>query len=269
MRIVPTEVFQVPLFGKKKIEWDVNPEYMVFVVASTVQPHYKFKIWWTKVGYAILKAVYPDLPEYDEEGRHGGFVRGRPMIKVSVNIRTCGGSERPRTLYRVTFDEQPHDGIKARGYGQVEVTPWHFQMFVDKHMNWSCRDPSPFMSTINDWIKVKQIIRILELRGKTGIRVYKFRTSGAGWDHKKQRLFHVPRLGRYFDNFRYQTVRYMQHEYLLESHIPPESIRKVRKIKDTDYRPEPKKRKAVEDISGQEKKPRVCSIRSTDFRREG
>lgn len=268
MSNVPLEVFQVPLFEKKKIEYDEDPECKVFMVRSTVQPHCKFKIWWTKAGYELLKELYPDLPEYDEIGRHGGFVHGRPMSNPSVDVFTCAGSERPRDLFRVTFSEQPHDGIKARGYGLVEVTPCHFQMFVDKHMNWSCRDPSPFMSTTNSRTKVNQIIDILQSRGKIGIRVYRFRSYGPGWDHKKQRLFHVPRLGRCFDNDDYKTIIYMQAEYLLESHIPPEAIMEIEKIKDTDYRPEPKKRKAVEEVSGQEKKPRICSLRSTDFRRE-
>ncbi|KAI0969478.1 hypothetical protein F4678DRAFT_463261 [Xylaria arbuscula] len=265
---VPFEIIHVPLFQRTAVKYLDQPKCKVFMVKSTLDPHVKVKLWWTKGGYEELKKRYENISDYDEINLHGGFVNGRPLINLSVPVFTCAGLDRSRVFYRVVHDQQPHYGMKARGYGLVKVTPLLFQVLVDKHLNWRCRHHSPFMSVTNCHTKIRQIIRILQKRGKTGLRVITFRSDGEGWDHKTQRLFHVPVLGRYLHSIDYEYCTYMQAEYLLESHIPPESILKIAHIKDVNHPPKQKKRKLEEDDSSQEKKKRVSTKRSTDFRRE-
>ncbi|KAI0530438.1 hypothetical protein GGR58DRAFT_518489 [Xylaria digitata] len=181
---VPFEVFYVPLFHRKRVKYFEEPKCEVFIVKSTIQPYMKVKVWWTKEGHRKLEEIYETIPLFDENNCYGGFVNGRPMICPQAPIFTCAGPERPPILYRVVHEQQPHYGMKARGYGLVEVTPLLFQVLVDKHLNWQCRDPSPFISTTNRWGKIRQIINILHKRGCSGLRVVVFRSSGPGWDHK-------------------------------------------------------------------------------------
>ncbi|KAI1427799.1 hypothetical protein F5Y12DRAFT_791496 [Xylaria sp. FL1777] len=265
---VPSELFYVPLFEMKPLEYSKRPECKVFLVRSTIQPYINVSYWWDKEGQTELAKLYKDIPAYDEINWHGGFVNGRPMINPSVPVFTCAGRKRPSILYRVVHEEQPHYGMKARGYGLVDVTPLLFQVLVTKHLNWRCRHPSPFMSTTNSYRKVQQIIKTLHRHGKTGLRIVIFRSSGTGWDHKAQRLFHVPRLGRNLRVSDFKILPYMQAEYLLESHIPPESIMKIISVEDVYYEQESKKRKLVEDGSAQTENMRKSTRRSTQFRRE-
>lgn len=236
------------------------------MVKSTITPHIKTRYWCTLQGRAGLKELYKDLPDFEDDARRGGFVNGRPMLNPSIPILTCTGSARPRILYRVVHNQQPHYGRKARGYGIVKITPLLFKMLVDKHLNWKCRQPSPFMSTTDSWVKVRTIARTLQEHGYKGIQVIKFKSSGPGWDHESQRLFYAPNL---IDSFRtrgYWVKPYMKDDYLLESHIPPQSIRKVKDIKDVSYEPVPrisKKREAPEDSE-----ERKSSKRSKNFMRE-
>ncbi|KAI0509743.1 hypothetical protein F5B22DRAFT_657929 [Xylaria bambusicola] len=268
---VPVELFRVPLFEPEWVRYDERPECTVFAVKSKVQPHFRFKIWWKKEGHEQLSKCYKGLSKYEEQNYHGGFVNGLPIIELSVPVRTCIGCQRPKILYRVVHDAQPHYGIKARGYGLVHVTPLHFQLLVANHMEWRCRDPSPFMSTTDSLEKVRQIIRIYQSKGMTGIRVHKFRSNGPEWEQEVGRLFHVPKLGYDLHNLHYRTCHYMQREYLLESHIPPESIIETTEVEDIPYEsppPSPKKRKAVEDDSEEEKKRMPSGKRCTGFKRE-
>ncbi len=210
---VPYEMFHVALFDRKPVKYFERPECEVLGAKSTTQPYTKFKIWWTKKGHAKLNEHYPNLPAFEESNWHGGFVNGRPMINPAVPVFTCAGSQRPEILYRVVHDQQPHYGMKARGYGHVEITPLLFQAQVDRHLNWRCRDPSPFISTTNCHKKIRRIIRTLRRHGKTGLRIIKFRSSGPGWDHKAQRLFYVPLLGQYFHSPVYRRTPYLQDDY--------------------------------------------------------
>ncbi|KAI1361689.1 hypothetical protein F5Y08DRAFT_342433 [Xylaria arbuscula] len=262
---VPSEVLQVPRFGTEYVSYDERPGCTVFAVKTQVQPGFTHKIWWKKSGHERLSKHYDNIPKYEEINWHGGFVNGLPIIKFSVPVPTCAGSRRPRKLYRVTHDEQPNEGKKARGYGSVGITQLHFQMQVAQHMVWQCRNPSPFLSATDQWKKVEQIIRALRRAGKTGIRIHVFLTSGPGWDHKKQRLFFVPDIGRSLGIEKYWTDKRKQREYLLESHIPPESIKKTIEVEDGFDQVKPRKRK---EGAGRQKERKPMKRRCTDFRRE-
>ncbi|KAI1110487.1 hypothetical protein F5Y14DRAFT_361637 [Nemania sp. NC0429] len=263
-RGVPLERFDVPVFDRKFVAPSERPDCEVFMVKSTTQEHLKMRCWCTTEGEADLRTQYDNLPEFEEDPRRGGFVNGQPLMNLSVPVSTCVGARRPRILYRVVHDGQPHYGRKARGYGIVKVTPLMFQMLVTKHLRWQCRQPSPFMSTTNSWEKVGKIIGNLREHGFTGIQVIEFRSSGRGWDHKAQRLFYAPTLGM---SLKFPVRPYMENDYLLESHIPPESIRKVHHFQDVYYRRTPRTSQKREVPEG-DKKERRSWMKSKNFKCE-
>ncbi|KAI0096274.1 hypothetical protein GGR51DRAFT_567363 [Nemania sp. FL0031] len=266
---VPLEVLHVPLFERKWVKYFERPQAKAFLVRSTVTLA-KVKLWWTREGYAELKKHYTGLPAFDENSWHGGFIEGRQLVNPCVPVFTCAGLERPPILYRVVHEQQPYYGLKARGYGSVKITPTLFQAFVDKHLNWRTRNLSPFISVTDSWSKVQHIKRLLQERGGTGLRIVVFRSSGPGWNHKRQRLFHVPLLGKYLRDIDYRTTNYMQAEYLLESHIPQESILKIIRVKEEDDRCDATSLPQLKpkECSAGEKKKRQSMKRSKDFRRE-
>ncbi|KAI1186274.1 hypothetical protein F5B17DRAFT_431744 [Nemania serpens] len=266
MSEVPSECFHIPLFERRQVEYSERPECEVFMVKCTIAPHIKVRCWCTTEGRANLQTLYKDLPEFDEDRKQGGFVNGRPMSKLSVPVFTCTGQERPQIFYRVVHHQQPYYGRKARGYGLVKVTPLMFQMLVDRHLKWQCRQPSPFMSATNSWEKAERITRVLQKHGCTGIQIIEFRSSGPGWDHKAQRIFYVPRLGEYLNTPNYYTRPYYQDDYLVESHIPPESILSVKDIEDVQYVPAMKISKKRKDPENGEE-VRISSKRSRNFMR--
>ncbi|RWA07112.1 hypothetical protein EKO27_g7991 [Xylaria grammica] len=238
---VPTETFSIPIFHMKPVlDYSDRPGYGAFLVKSQIEPHIKYKLWWTEQEHMELRNLYEDIPEFHKDNRCGGFVTGYPLTHRSEQICTCAGPERPEVLYRVVHDEQPHEGLKARGHGLIEPTPLFFQLLVVKHLIWQCRIPSPFLSATNSRAKVGRLMKVLEKHGCTGIRVVKFRSGGPGWDHGKQRLFHVPSLVK---RLKYPVKYYMKSEYILESHIPPESIIETTSMEDFDTQRVPKKRK--------------------------
>ncbi|KAI1120362.1 hypothetical protein F5Y10DRAFT_258580 [Nemania abortiva] len=179
MSEVPLEVFYVPLFERKWVKYIDRPEAQVFLVKSTENKTVdRVNVWWTREGYSKLKKYHPDLPDFDEYAFHGGFINGRPLLKPSVPIFTCAGSARPRILYRVVHKDQPDYGLRARGYGRTKATPELFQALVDKHLIWKARNRSPFISTTNSWGKVQRMIKALQEKGLTGVRVVVFRFEG-------------------------------------------------------------------------------------------
>ncbi|TGJ82732.1 hypothetical protein E0Z10_g6024 [Xylaria hypoxylon] len=227
MDILSYETFYMPPFERKSVKHSQRPKCEAFIVKSTIEPHTKAKVWWTKEGHRKLEVLYNNLAVFDDNNYHRGFVNGRPMIHPSVPVSTCAGSKRPPILYRVVCEQQPCYGMKAHGHGLLNVTPLNFQSLVDKHLSWRCRDPSTSSRQQTLGRKVWQLIKALQKSGISGLQIVIFSSSGPGWDHKAQRLFHVPLLGVYFGDPDYQTLPYMQAEYLLQSHIPRESILKI------------------------------------------
>ncbi|KAI0409857.1 hypothetical protein F4802DRAFT_4622 [Xylaria palmicola] len=267
MSDVPPETFNVLLFERKYIDYSCQEACGVFMVRSNKEENTKFKIWYSKEGHDEIKDHHENLPEF-ETSRDGGFVKGRPLKAVAAPVSTCTGQGRPDILYRVVHDGQPHYGQKARGFGKVTLEPWNFQGLVEKHVCWQSRHPSPFISTTNSPARLKAVIKTYRERGFTGIRVIEFRTWGAGWDHNFHRLFYVPDFSTYFGDAGYETLPYLEDEYLLQYEIPEESIVSIRNLDDIHYGMAPRKRKRVAEETEPEEKIRVSSKRSKGFRRE-
>ncbi|OTA56599.1 hypothetical protein K449DRAFT_437805 [Hypoxylon sp. EC38] len=226
MANVPVEEVTVPRYGERRIAQATKPDAEAWIVDSKMEEGRNFKLWIRPEFYEDLHTIYHHLPDSEDITRSGGFLHGRPMLEKAITIKTCGGWRRPRKLFRVIHDRQPYGGIKARGYGTVEIDPLYFQVLVQKHLNWSSRNPSPFISVTNSLEKVKIIGAVYEARGHTGIKVLEFNPHHQKWNYKEQRLWNVENLVRAFDAGILRGRRFLDQEFLIENYIPPESITK-------------------------------------------
>ena len=115
------------------------------------------------------------------------------MRSAAVKIRTCGGAARPRVVFRVAHGgndktpPSPFGGLRARGWGERETNPLYFQVMLQDHLKWICREKSPFMSVTNGLGRAVRVCQSYSNRGYRGVRVYTIDTATAGWDHREQR----------------------------------------------------------------------------------
>ncbi|KAI1487128.1 hypothetical protein F5X96DRAFT_687489 [Biscogniauxia mediterranea] len=193
---VQVEHLIVPRYNQKPMPQENNPDAKAWIVKSRVEPNIPVKLWIRPEFHQELQLMYPKIPGVDDLYRPRGLVNGQPMTDIAMKISTFAGKARPKILYRVVHAGQPHYGMKARGYGIVSVDPLYFQVLVQKHICWRCRNPSPFMSVTDDLGTVEMICKCYQERNFTGIKVITFRSSGLGWNHKIQRLWRCRDLGR-------------------------------------------------------------------------
>ncbi|KAI0446452.1 hypothetical protein F4803DRAFT_547176 [Xylaria telfairii] len=229
----------VARFGPTILEYASQPDVKSWIVKRKTDPNKPFRFWSLPEEYDAIRQIYPDIAI--EEGR-GSFIWGYPQLDLAIPIHTVGTSkDRPKYLYRLIHDGQPHGGIKARGYGLVIVDPFSFHILLRKHLDWRCRNPSPFLSATDSLDKIDHIYRLYIERGYRNIRFKVFRTDGPGWDHEKQKMYHVPRVLKEMDDRSPKYIEIMGHEYLIEGEIPLQSI-----IMDVPYEsgdPQPPKKK--------------------------
>ncbi|KAI0844230.1 hypothetical protein F5Y00DRAFT_256179 [Daldinia vernicosa] len=224
MSTIPIEKVLIPRYGEQRVAQASMPDVEAWVVNSKLDKGIPFKLWMKPEMHKKLQAWYPNLPNAEDITHSGGFLRGRPMLETAITIETCGGDNRPKKLYRVVHTRQPFEGIKARGYGTVEINPLHFQVLVQKHLNWHCSSPSPFLSVTDNLDKLTVIAAVCEARGFTGIEVLEIDPAHSSWDHRHQRLWNTKYLVDKFDTQILQRRMFLHHEFLVENMIPPESI---------------------------------------------
>ncbi|KAI1654922.1 hypothetical protein F4813DRAFT_392172 [Daldinia decipiens] len=224
MSFVPVEKVVIAQYGEQRVAQETMPDVEAWVVDSKVEKGIPFKLWMRPELHENLKALYPSLPNAEEITRGGGFLQGRPMLKPAITIETCDGDTRPKRLYRVVHARNPFGGIKARGYGTVDINPLHFQVLVQKHLNWNCSSPSPFLSVTDNLNKVTVIAAVCEARGFAGIEVLEFDPAHPSWDHRHQRLWNARHLVDQFGTKILQRREFLHQEFLVENMIPPESI---------------------------------------------
>lgn len=97
----------------------------------------------------------------------------------------------------------------------------HFQ----RHLNWACRDLSPFMSTTNRLAKVRRLCAKYEIMGFTGIEVLVIKTDGPAW--KDTKIFHVKTLIERFDLPKLRKKRYFEQEWLIQDEVPNGQVSRV------------------------------------------
>lgn len=134
--------------------------------------------------------------------------------------KTNGKEPNIKIQYRVVHSEHPWGGVRARGYDKIATNPLTFQMHFQRHLKWSCRDLSPFMSTTDSLAKARRICAVYAHRGFTGIELLVIRTSdAASW--RDTRVFHVRTLIERFDLPVLRRRQYFDNEWLVETEIPP------------------------------------------------
>lgn len=218
-----TQEFQIAKFGVRNEAVERYPEVKAWLLNSKANGETSVKLWTEPDYLQTLQALYPQLSDTIFTARKGGFAKGRPLIETETTIKTCGigGPRRPKYLYRVVHDETPFGGTKARGHGLVNsLDPIRFQNYFQKHRNWNCRFPSPFMSVTDSYTLVAVIAAFHKVRGKTSIRVLTIDTTGPHWDHEKRRIWNANHLGEQFGT----GASIYGNEYLIEDSIPPKSV---------------------------------------------
>ncbi|KAM7190309.1 hypothetical protein V8F33_009549, partial [Rhypophila sp. PSN 637] len=160
--------------------------------------------------------------------RTNRFINGRPLEKVAISIQTCGsspgdGPHRPEYVYRVVHDGHPHGGTKARGFGVPgrETDPLFFQILLQKHLQWTCRELSPFMSVTNNLGKAVGICAYYYAWRMRGIRILKIKTSGPGWKHWDMKMWDVKDL---VERLGLTQHEYFASEWLIENEVPEQAV---------------------------------------------
>lgn len=156
-----------------------------------------------------------------------GFCIGRPLASLHTTIPLCIGNACPKILWRVVHNGHPSQGTVARGFGKTKTTALTFQLQLQRHLSWKCRDPSPFMSSTNDYAKVVRMCACYEARGMTGIEILEINTTGEEWN-AESRIWEVQELLRRFRLLILQRKMYLMNEFLIENRIP--STRVTRRI---------------------------------------
>ncbi|KAI0190909.1 hypothetical protein EV127DRAFT_407709 [Xylaria flabelliformis] len=248
---VPAEEIMVAKFDTKIIKYAKRPDAVGWIVKKEADRRQPFRFRFLPKERDLIHRTYPTIPIKE---RQSDFLQGHPLLTLATPIHTCGAGydERPRILYRLTHEGQPHRGRKPRGHGFVDVGPFSFHILFHKHLDWRCRNPSPFLSATDDMEKIHHIYGIYEERGYQNIQLIKFRTYGPGWDHQKQRLYRVYSLLEELGGRSPQYVEKMAREFIIEGEIPRESI-----IEEGPFESDRPRRPA--------KEPRIgVSTRSTD-----
>ncbi|KAJ4386516.1 hypothetical protein N0V93_009413 [Gnomoniopsis smithogilvyi] len=209
-------------------QWEITADIWV-VRASEEFRSSKGRSWtvWIEPGFYESKREYnsPVLGwiEGFEKGKYGGgSCEGRPMVKFCIQVPLCAGPNLPRKLYRVIHDQHPWGGTRSRGYGRVEVNPITFQVHFQRHLKWSCRDLSPFMSTTPNIQKARRIAAMYDQMGFTGIELLIINTSGPAWEGTF--VFDVQSLIKCFDLSILAKNSYLKEDYVIQDEIPPSRV---------------------------------------------
>jgi len=229
--LVPVEEIKVVKWGVEDEKVERNPGVDVWMVRRVDEPRY-FVPWYKKDSAQVkeLSELYPEM-SFDAAGAiEGGFLNGRVLEDPAVTIRTCGGKDRPRYVYRVVHEGNeevglpghPFGGLKARGYGLVQTDPHYFQLLLQKHLVWKTRHvQSPFLSVTNRKFKARSIAEFYHERGYLGIKIMLIDTTSNAWDHPNQRLWKVNYL---VDKLRLTKHEYFESEWVVENEIPEAAV---------------------------------------------
>jgi len=227
--MVPVEHLRVARWGNKELRVGEHPDIEVWLTGwseGTSKATIRIKDGSNKI-QELRDAFGYDATELTTRSVRGGICNGRPLLDDNCIISTCGGENRPDSVYRASHEgngrrgPSAHGGTKARGFELVKVTLEKFMMFVKRHLSSTCNDPSPFMSVTTDIQKAGRVAMNYETRGYRDVKIQKIRTKGEGWNHKVQRMWN---LGALVSWFKLTFREYYRNEYLIENSIPPEAV---------------------------------------------
>ena len=212
---VPVESEEVPV-----MKWEAdrrgtfqhkNPEEDMWLVACMTERKEKGRCnrIWIRGGPSnpkfkeICDTIGSISPDDIAANNGGGFVKGQALSKDKISVlRTLGGEERPRFVFRITHEgtrygkvqPMPFGGLKARGYGKVKTDPMHFQDEVQFHLVWSSRRKTPFISVAITMGLALLFCENYAYHRCQNIKLHIIKTFGEEWDHAKQRMFRVNHL---------------------------------------------------------------------------
>ncbi|KAF9878156.1 hypothetical protein CkaCkLH20_04194 [Colletotrichum karsti] len=221
---VPAQKLSIAQFSREvtRIEDDMdNTEVKGWLTKISAVQKGKGTPWALRVFSARAEEVNHTFPGLTQAHcRNVGCVNGIALVDTDVTISTVDGTRRPSVLYRAIHGGQPHGGIISRlGHGSDAV---FFHHHLRRHLSWISREPSPFLSATTDFQKAVRVACIYVAKGYEDVQIVEFRTGGAGWDHKKHRMWEprslVKRLSPEDDH------DYFDKEFLIEHSIPKESI---------------------------------------------
>ncbi|KAK4205010.1 hypothetical protein QBC40DRAFT_325613 [Triangularia verruculosa] len=252
MASVPVQMVELVKLGARQVHSDEDPEHDLYIVrhrANSYVAENGVMIWekeGTNTSKEIEEAYSITVHNYAlgysarflSTNHNFYFPGGRPVLEVKALLSTCGGEDRPSTLYRVIHQGRPDDrlsleptfrkdppnpfgGLKARGHKVIKLDPTNRQILIQKHLLWNCRQLSPFLSVTSSLDKAVAIqASYLELRFKAP-EIMEIDSTHPSWDHAKQKLFDMKsvtkELGLIWRNF-------YSSEYLVEHSIPEEAV---------------------------------------------
>lgn len=186
-----------------------------------LQPEYMRKLQDQKP--SILSSPYLETGSSTMEE----FKKGRPLVSLYTPIRACVGKSRPLVLYRVVHDEHPGNGLWSRGFGTVKTDQISFMMHFYYHLNWKCRNASPFMSTTTNPAKVANLADWYEINDFSNIEVLVIKVDESEcWS--QSRIWDVTRTATSLRLSDVLRKPYYDYEYLIEDCIPPSCVTRIR-----------------------------------------
>lgn len=155
------------------------------------------------------------------------FKKGRPLGSPSVPIRACAGNRRPRVLYRAVHDGHPGKGLCSRGFGTVKTDQLSFMMHFYCHLNWKCRNASPFMSTTRDPARAANVADWYEVNGYSNVEVLVIKVDEGDW-RPQSRIWDVKKTATSLGLSGVLNKPYYDYEYLVEDCILESCVTRVR-----------------------------------------
>lgn len=157
------------------------------------------------------------------------FKKGRPLTgsSMSIPIRACVGKSRPSVLYRVVHDKHPGNGLWSRGFGTIKTDQISFMMHFYYHLNWKCRNASPFMSTTTNPAKAANLANWYEINGFSNIEVLVIKTDESEW-RSQSRIWDVTKTATSLCLSGVLWKPYYDEEYLVEDCIGASCVTRIR-----------------------------------------
>lgn len=154
------------------------------------------------------------------------FKKGRPLSTLFTPIRACVGKSRPRVLYRAVHGEHPGNGLWSRGYGTIKTDQISFMMHFYYHLNWKCRNASPFMSTTTNPAKAANVADFYEGDGFSNIEILVIKTDESEWQ-SQSRIWNVTKTATSLYLSGVLQKPYYHYEYLIEDCIPVSCVTRI------------------------------------------
>lgn len=156
------------------------------------------------------------------------FKKGRLLKSPSIPIRPCVRESRPKLLYRVVCIDHPGNGLQSRGFGTIKCDSVSFMLHFYYHLDWTRRNPSPFMSTTTDAAKAANVAAKYEGKGYKDIEVLIINVDQSQWPSEST-IWHVRETALQLGLAGVLKTPYFdENEYLIKDYIPASCVTRVR-----------------------------------------